>query len=180
MGMPLSARVLFAVAVLGWTLLAFAAKIAIKQSPDAGSHFSEVEPDAVKITATCPVYVPAYSQIYLSEKAIARLAVTLSIRNIDPQNRIFVRKIDYFDTQGTLVDTLVDGLFALAPMSTASFVIEQKDMRGGAGANFIVEWAAEGDVSQPIIEAIMAGYEGTKGLSFSSRGVVLPACQAKP
>ena len=178
--MPFSTRVLFGAAILGSTLLAFAAEISIKRSPDAGNHFSEVEADAVKITATCPVYVPAYSQIYLSEKAIARLAVTLSIRNIDPKNRILVRKIDYFDTQGTLVDTLLDGLFALAPMSTASFVIEQQDMRGGAGANFIVEWAAEGNVSQPIIEAIMAGYEGTKGLSFSSRGVTLPPCQAKP
>ena len=180
MRMRIYAVALVAVATLGWSFLAYATDISVKRSPDIGDHFFEVKPDAVKLTTTCTMYVPAYSQIFLSEKAIAALAVTLSIRNIDPTNRIIIRRIEYFDTKGTLVDKLVTGLFALAPMATASFVIEQRDMRGGAGANFIVDWAAEANVNQPVIEAIMAGYEGTKGLSFSSRGVPLSGCQTKP
>ncbi len=175
-----SARLIFIVAVLLSPFLATDADINVKRSPDIDSHFFKVEPKDEKIETVCSVYVPAYSHIYLSERSSAALAVTLSIRNIDPTHKVIIRKIEYFNTKGKPVDKLVDGLFALMPMSTASFVIEQRDMRGGAGANFIVEWAAEANVIQPLIEAIMAGYEGTKALSFSSRGVTLPDCQAKP
>jgi hypothetical protein len=170
---------LFLVAALLSPPLACSEDISIKYSPDTGSHFYQWKSDDPSIKTRCEVYVPAYSHIYLTEKATALLAVTLSIRNVNAEAPLIISKIEYFDTKGELVDKLINGTFGLAPMATASFVIAQKDARGGAGANFIVEWASETAGRRPIIETIMAGYVGTRGLSFSSRGVELD-CQTNP
>ena len=165
------------ITTLLFTPLAYPEDFSIRHSPDTGSHFYKVESDAAKITPRCEVYVPAYSHIYLTERGRAQLAVTLSIRNVNAKAPLIISKIEYFDTKGALVDKLINGNFGLAPMATASFVIEQKDTRGGAGANFIVEWASETEGRHPIIETIMAGYVGTRGLSFSSRGVELDCAE---
>jgi hypothetical protein len=167
------------IAALLFAPLARSEDISIKHSPDTGSHFYRWASDAAKIKIRCEVYVPAYSHIYLTEKATALLAITLSIRNVNAEAPLIISKIEYFDTKGELVDKLINATFGLAPMATASFVIEQKDARGGAGANFIVEWASETEGRHPIIETIMAGYVGTRGLSFSSRGVQLD-CTGNP
>ena len=134
------------------------------------SYFYKVDPNSVNLKHSCSVYVPAYSHIYLSKDHLASLGVTLSIRNVDSSRKLYITQVEYYDTQGTLTDMLTAGLFALAPMATISYVIDQQDMRGGVGANFIVRWAAENPIHPPIIEAIMAGNAGTKGYSFSSRG----------
>ena len=49
------------------------------------------------------------------------------------------------------------------------------DVRGGAGANFLVEWAADGPITEPAIEAVMIGTSGTTSYSFVSQGRRLEA-----
>jgi hypothetical protein len=44
------------------------------------------------------------------------------------------------------------------------------DLRGGTGANFIVEWASPSTVAEPVIEAVMIGTIGTTSYSFVSQG----------
>lgn len=149
----------------------------VRKSPGNGAHFYSVQPADVKASRDCSVYVPAYSHIYLSENSQVPLAVTLSVRNINPDKRLIIKGVDYFDTRGQKLDSLIKGWFALAPMATASFVIDQQDLSGGAGANFIVQWATDNAAQEPLIEAVMAGYRGTKGLSFSSRSVKLLPCE---
>ena len=58
-------------------------------------------------------------------------------------------------------------------MATMVFVIEQKDQRGGSGAHFIIEWAAETATSQPVFQAVMAGISGTQSISFITSGQVI-------
>lgn len=142
----------------------------IYKAPDLGKHFLKVDPKSIELNGNCLIYIPAYSHIYLSKTMAVPLAVTLSIRNIDRQNSIYIKNVHYYNTEGKLIENLATGLFALTPLATISFIIEQDDLRGGVGANFVVEWAAEQAVNFPIFEAVMAGYSGTKGLSFSSRG----------
>ena len=149
----------------------------VRKSPGQGDHFYSVKPDQVKAARDCSVYVPAYSHIYLAENSQVPLAVTLSVRNINPDKRVIIKQVDYFDTTGKKLDSLIGSWFALAPMSTATFVIDQQDLSGGAGANFIVHWATDDEAQEPLIEAVMAGYRGTKGLSFSSRSVKLRTCE---
>ncbi|MCF7985696.1 MAG: DUF3124 domain-containing protein [Thiohalocapsa sp.] len=114
------------------------------------------------------VYVPAYSHIYTGQGTPTPLAVTLSVRNTDPEHAIRIERVRYFDGEGRqLREMTEDGPVALKPMQTHALLIEQQQGGGGSGANFLVEWSAEETVNRPIIEAIMVG-DG--GLSFKSRG----------
>ncbi len=122
------------------------------------------------------IYVPAYSHIYSGNKEIPfLLTVTLSIRNIDPAQPIKINKVDYYETQGKLLNRYLDQPVILNPMESKRYVIPQKDKSGGSGANFIVEWTADKLVNPPIVESIMIGTQSQQGISFTSRGqVILP------
>ncbi|MGY6274828.1 DUF3124 domain-containing protein [Methylomonas sp. MgM2] len=140
------------------------------QGPAPGNSFVSVSPSTNKQERSCSVYVPAYSHIYLTKNQTASLGITLSIRNVDSRSKIHVTRVEYYDTNGALTDVLAGELFALEAMSTVSYVIDQHDMRGGVGANFIVRWTGAKQTHPPIMEAVMVGSVGTKGYSFSSRG----------
>ncbi|WP_448189507.1 DUF3124 domain-containing protein [Azospirillum sp. sgz301742] len=124
------------------------------------------------------VYVPVYSTLYLGHGvAQPNLAVTLSVRNTAPAMALTVRRITYFDTAGTVVQTFIDRPHTLAPMGTAEFYIDLTDGRGGPGANFVVEWSAAEAASDPLIEAVMVGGVGTRGISLISRGQTIGGVQ---
>lgn len=114
------------------------------------------------------VYVPAYAHIYTGQGTPTPLAITLSVRNTDPEHRIRIDRVEYFDSEGKRLRNMTEeGPLILEPMQTLAVVIEQQERAGGSGANFLVEWSAGETVNRPIIEAIMVG-DG--GLSFKSRG----------
>ena len=48
--------------------------------------------------------------------------------------------------------------------------IPTTDVRGGTGANFIVDWAADGPIAEPVIEALMLGGLGSGQYAFISQG----------
>lgn len=137
-------------------------------------HAEESRPDQATATTkqerSCTVYVPAYSHIYLTKNQTTSLGITLSIRNVDSNKKIHISRVEYYDTHGALTDVLADKPFALDAMATVSYVIDQHDLRGGVGANFIVRWSGDKQLHPPITEAVMVGSSGTKGYSFSSRG----------
>ncbi|WP_158284049.1 DUF3124 domain-containing protein [Azospirillum sp. TSO22-1] len=117
------------------------------------------------------VYVPVYSTLYLGHGvAQPNLAVTLSVRNTSPTQGLTVRRITYYDTAGNEVQRFIGAPHALAAMGTAEFYIDLTDGRGGPGANFVVEWSAAEGASDPLIEAVMVGGVGTRGISLISRG----------
>lgn len=122
------------------------------------------------------VYVPIYSSIYSQyESNILHMTAILSIRNTSQKESITIKRIDYYDTNGKLLKKFIDGPFSLGVMSSKDFVIEENDLSGGTGANFIVEWATDKFVSIPIIESVMIGNVGTRGFSFTSRGKEIEA-----
>lgn len=124
------------------------------------------------------VYVPAYSHIYSRGGQPFLLEVTLSVRNSDPELPVRIDHVRYYDTEGRLIRDLIDEPLTLAALQTASFLVEKRDVAGGSGANFIVDWSAEDAVNQPIIEAVMIGVGKTHNLSFTSRGQ--PIARAVP
>ncbi|MEQ8694515.1 MAG: DUF3124 domain-containing protein [Gammaproteobacteria bacterium] len=116
------------------------------------------------------LYVPVYSNISLGQKATTiQLVANLSIRNTDPRNMIYILGIEYYDTTGKLVRAYLDSIHGLGPMASATVTVDVLDKAGGAGANFIVRWGAEELVNDPIVETVMIGGIGTKGISFLSR-----------
>ena len=116
------------------------------------------------------IYVPAYSHIYSRGGQAFMLEVTLSVRNTDPEHEIRIERVSYFDTKGDEIRSFDGAAIRLGPLETVSYLVEAGDIAGGSGANFIVEWAADGEVNAPIAEAVMTGIDGTHQLSFASRG----------
>jgi hypothetical protein len=117
------------------------------------------------------VYVPVYSHIYYQGGSSYQLETTLSVRNVDIENPIYVEAVDYYDTDGKLAKSLVDRLIKLAPLQTIEFLIERRDTTGGSGANFLVHWGSMSEVNKPLIETVMVGTAGSQGICFSRTGI---------
>jgi len=120
------------------------------------------------------VYVPVYSEIFHTDmKRKVKLSATLSIRNTSMDSEIVVSKVDYYDTHGKLLRQYLDSPLKLKPLQTINYVVEYKEAEGGIGANFIVEWAAEHEVPEPLIETVMIGGSSSLGISFVCEGKVI-------
>ena len=116
------------------------------------------------------VYVPVYSHVYSDGGRPFLVETTLSVRNTDPRESIFLSSVRYFDTKGELVKDYLPGPLKLAPLESTEFLVEKSDVTGGSGANFIVVWAAETPVNEPIIEAVMIAFHGTNSISMIRSG----------
>jgi hypothetical protein len=121
------------------------------------------------------VYVPIYTHIYSGLKGRPfDLAATLSIRNTDLKQSITVVSVDFYDTEGKLIENYIDAPLQLGILASTRYVIKEGEKKsGGSGANFMVTWKSETAVTPPIIEAIMIGAKSGQGISFVSRGQVV-------
>jgi hypothetical protein len=63
----------------------------------------------------------------------------------------------------------------LNQLASVDYVVDERDTKGGSGANFIVQWSAEKAVTAPVIESVMIS-SGTQGVSFLSPGRVIRQC----
>ena len=116
-------------------------------------------------------YVAAYSTLRLaSGKQKVNLATTLTIHNTSERTPLILLRVEYFDTAGSLLQRYLAAPIAIRPLGSAETFVPAEDTRGGTGANFVVEWAAKGQITEPLIEAVMVGTIGTSGYSFTSRG----------
>lgn len=130
--------------------------------------------DKTKILMGQTIYVPVYSHIYFENKKQAiDLSATLSVRNTDIDNSIIITSVRYYDTNGKLVRQYLENPVELGSLASTDFVVERTDKSGGLGANFIVEWVAEKEVSQPVVETVMISASSAQGISFVSNGRVI-------
>ncbi|APQ15884.1 DUF3124 domain-containing protein [Maribacter hydrothermalis] len=117
------------------------------------------------------VYVPIYSDIYNQNRDTRiLLTATLSIRNTSIKDSLFVKKIDYYNTEGDLVRNYIDSPVYLKPMESIDYVIEQQDTSGGSGANFIIDWYSKKQLT-PLFQAVMVGGLGAQAFSFTTEGI---------
>lgn len=116
-------------------------------------------------------YLPVYAQIYhISHETKVNLAATISIRNTDTEKKLFLKSINYFNTEGKLIRKYITEAVELKPCETIEIVIGANDNDGGTGANFIFEWASQ-DASKPLFESVMITTAGQQGIAFTCRGV---------
>ena len=116
-------------------------------------------------------YVPVYSSVSMSQGRLrADFSVTLSVHNASETHPLVLKRIAYFDTVGKLVESYLKAPIALKPFSTVEVFIATTDLRGGTGANFVVDWAATGDIAEPAVEALMVGSVGNGHYAFISQG----------
>lgn len=119
------------------------------------------------------VFVPAYSEILLGGGRTLSLSPSIAIHNADLSESLVVQSVRQYDTHGNLVNEYVEKPLQLAPMATKVLVMEQPGKGTGAGANFVVEWAAQKAIYEPVIEAVMVGSSGNQGFSLISPGRVI-------
>ncbi|AFM27639.1 DUF3124 domain-containing protein [Desulfomonile tiedjei] len=117
------------------------------------------------------VYVPVYSHIYGTPQSIPiNLTALLSVRNTDPHKAVTIASVDYFDSQGKLINKALKKPFDLGPLATWEHIVPEMNTEGGSGANFIVRWNAAQDVNIPMIECVMITTRSGLGISFITRG----------
>jgi len=132
---------------------------------------AEAAPSDIRLSKGQTVYVPVYSNVFSGPRKLPfQLAATLSIRNTDLSSSFQVTTIDYYDTNGKLVRHYLDKPVGLGPLASTYIHIEEKDVRGGFGANFIVRWTSNKLINTPIIECVMIGATSGQGISFVSPG----------
>ncbi|MEK6478651.1 DUF3124 domain-containing protein [Catalinimonas sp. 4WD22] len=126
------------------------------------------------------IYVPIYSEIYHSSgDRRFLLTATLSIRNISMSDSIYVSTVDYYDSEGVKNRTYLERPIRLGPLASVEFVIEDDEDKGGAGANFIVDWGASENL-RPVIQAVMIGTSSQQGISFTTDGVLMEKKEQSP
>jgi hypothetical protein len=127
--------------------------------------------ETINLSKGQTIYLPAYSHIYSGNRERPfLLAITVSIRNINPKQTIKITTVDYYETQGNLLKKIIETPVTLQPLESMRYVIPEKDKAGGSGANFIIEWKSDKFVNPPIVESIMIGTQSQQGVSFTSRG----------
>ena len=116
-------------------------------------------------------YLSVYSQIYdQSEHRTFDLTVTVSMRNTNMRDTIYINKAEYFDTKGKSIRKYLNETIYIAPMETIEIVINEMDQEGGTGANFLFDWRSHSKLNEPLFEGVMISTSGQQGLSFTTTG----------
>lgn len=117
-------------------------------------------------------YLSVYSEIYSQTEHITHdLTATISLRNANRNDTIYIDKAEYFDTQGNSIRSYFNTTIYIAPMETVEIVIDETDREGGTGGNFLFDWKIKPSSTEPLFEAIMISTSGQQGLSFSTAGI---------
>ena len=128
------------------------------------------------------VYVPVYSHIFAEDRYRDRpflLTATLSVRYTDPERPFTLKSVDYYDSEGGLLQRYLEAPVTLAPLASTHYIVPESEAKGGAGAKFLIEWQAPAAVSEPIIEAVMIGTKLQQGISFISTGRAIKTTPAR-
>jgi hypothetical protein len=134
--------------------------------------------DPQQLTKSGSIYAPCYSHIYYHGGSPLLLETTLSVRNIDRDQPVYLTSINYVDTDGESIKVFLDQTIKLEPFQTIEFLVEEKDSTGGSGANFIIDWKSEAEVEAPLVETVMVGASGSRAIAFSRTGVPISAGKA--
>jgi hypothetical protein len=130
-------------------------------------------PDQNALTIKGRIYVPAYSRVYgagAGERKQIELSTTLRIDNTSGTKPLVIENIEYFDTGGKLVQRFIVEPVAVRPFGSVEIVVPADDDRAGVAGNFIVDWAGNGPIAEPLVEAVMIGSQDNTSYSFVSPG----------
>ncbi|WP_420580379.1 DUF3124 domain-containing protein [Reichenbachiella sp.] len=116
-------------------------------------------------------YLSVYSQIYSSkEKRTHDLTATISVRNTNSLDSVYIEKVEYYNTAGELIKTFIEQSVFISPMETIEIVLSEDNLKGGTGANFLFYWKKKKRTPEPYFEAVMISTSGQQGISFTTQG----------
>jgi len=115
-------------------------------------------------------YLSVYSEVYSrSQERKYALTGIISMRNVSEVDTIFFSRADYYNTEGSKIRTYFDYPIQVLPMETLEIIIDQTDIEGGTGSNFIFEWKTPSNCEEPLIEGVMLTMAGGQGISFTTQ-----------
>ena len=115
------------------------------------------------------VYLPVYSNVAVSGGDVkVPMTVTLSVRNTDLAGSFVVSKVEYFTSEGIRAREYIENPMRVDKLETIEFIIPQKDLVGGSGANFIIEWTSNEEINAPIFQGVHVN--SNSGISFITHG----------
>jgi hypothetical protein len=119
------------------------------------------------------IYVPVYKsfyQSYGSTRDAYSLTSTACLHNTDPKHPIAVQTIEYFDSNGKLINKLIDAPMTIKPLTSREITLPQSSQPEDFGANLIVRWKSDQPANHPLVEVLMVGQVLNRGVSFLTRG----------
>jgi hypothetical protein len=131
---------------------------------------------AVKLVKGQTIYIPSYANVISGPPIymVVPLRANLVIHNTDPSQAITIARVDEYDTEGKKVSSYLKAPITLNPLGAMRVVVkESKKEAEGLGANFIIQWHAEKQVNEPIIECLIIGSLGAQGFSFATQGRII-------
>jgi len=139
------------------------------------SHiYNFVETDTAQLKYFETDYLPVYSDIYYQDGTKRfPITATVSIRNTSLKDSAYILSARYYDSYGKVLRSYLDSTLLLSPLESVELVVEEKENDGGAGANFIIDWAATKYTDQLMIQSVMISTYGQQGVSFLSDAKVI-------
>ena len=134
---------------------------------------------AYALTTGNHIYVPIYSHVYhgnidwTNKPETKQMAVMVSIRNTDMQHPITITSIKYYGSDGKMLRDETAKAKTLAPLATMELFVENKDLAGGAGANYVIVFTSQAPVNPPIIEALHTNFWAPGAVVFKTNGEVI-------
>jgi len=126
------------------------------------------------------LYLPVYAVIQygdLDRSGAARelpVSALVSIHNTDLEKPIRLLAARYFATDGKFLRNFIASPRVLKPMETVEFLVERRDVVGGSGANFVIQWDAAGPVSPPLVQALHVELQTNRAIVFTTDAVLIP------
>ena len=120
------------------------------------------------------LFLPVYSEVpYGNRNAVLDLAVTMTLRNLDEEQSITLKRVDYIGVKGGIVRSFLSDGVPLKPMAAEIYVIRESDRTAGRSAGFLVEWESSAPAIPPIVEGVMVNGAYNQGMAFVTTARVL-------
>ncbi len=121
------------------------------------------------------LYLPIYSHMFYGnvgksgKPSHLLLSSLVSIRNTDTKRPLRLQFARYYDTHGKLLGDRLSTPVLVPPLGTHEIFVELNDASGGSGANFLLKWDAEQNISPPLVEALHVNMDGGKAVIFTTQ-----------
>lgn len=120
------------------------------------------------------IFLPVYSEVaYGDRRAVLNLAVTVMLRNLDANQSITLKRVDYLGVNGAVVRPFLSEARPLKPMAAETYVIRESDRAGGSSSGVLVEWESVEPVLPPLVEGVMVNGAYNQGMAFVTAARVL-------
>jgi hypothetical protein len=126
------------------------------------------------------LYLPIYSIVQYGDRdrsgAARELPVSslVSVHHTDLDRPIRLLAARFYATDGKFLRDFVSSPRILKPMETVEFLVERRDVAGGSGANFVIQWEAAMPVSPPLVQALHVEVQTNRAIVFTTDAVLIP------